>query len=278
MEGRMTRHTKKEEEEARILERAITESVGSDGRLDMAGLFFHPDVLKRTLAWFKAQTAKIKEPRRCPFCGGEATVSGMAQDGMACAVICLSCECEGPPVLGDERHTPEGKARAVALWNSRERVDLQAMVVEFHRTGGYPVRHSPQTPSDDELRFRLRLIAEEFFEQFDACFQGALQQQLVADAEDRIRQVIEIGPVGQVDLEVLVDAWADLKYVIVGSEVAAGVDGNAVFRVVHENNLTKFGPGARRDANGKTAKPPGWTPPDIAGELERQRREEAKRT
>jgi predicted HAD superfamily Cof-like phosphohydrolase len=164
------------------------------------------------------------------------------------------------------------------LVEERRAVDLQAMVGQFHRTGGYPVRHSPQTPDDAELRFRLRLIAEEFFEQFDACFPGALQRQLVADAKDRIRQVIEIGPVGTVNLEVLVDAWADLKYVIVGSEITAGVDGNAVFRVVHAANLAKLGEGARRDANGKTAKPPGWTPPDIAGELERQRREEAKRT
>lgn len=234
--------------------------------------------------------------RPCPFCGGEATVSGMAQDGMACAVICRSCECEGPPVLGDERHTPEGEARVVARWNGRDGareqelleantrfaeerrgVDLHAMVRQFHRTGGYPVRHSPVVPSDNEVRFRFKLIAEEFFEQFDACFQGSLQRQLVADAKDKIRQVLDIGPVGTIDLAALVDAWADLKYVIVGSEVTFGVDGNAVFRVVHKANMAKFGPGAHRDANGKTAKPPGWTPPDIEGELERQRREEAKR-
>src|SRR3972149_10535411 len=113
----------------------------------------------------------------------------------------------------------------------RRAADLPAMVAQFHRAGGYPVRHSPQTPSDDEIRFRFKLIAEEFFEQFDACFPGALQRQLVADAKDRIRQVIELGPV-EVDLPELVDAWADLKYVIIGSEITFGVDGNAVFRVV----------------------------------------------
>jgi predicted HAD superfamily Cof-like phosphohydrolase len=159
----------------------------------------------------------------------------------------------------------------------RRGVDLHGMVRQFHRAGGYPVRHSPVVPNDDELRFRFRLIAEEFFEQFDACFQGALQRQLVADAKDKIRQVLDIGPVGAVDLAVLVDAWADLKYVVVGSEVTFGVDGNAVFRVVQEANMRKFGPGAYRDANDKAQKPPGWTPPDIEGELERQRREEAKR-
>ena len=157
----------------------------------------------------------------------------------------------------------------------RRGVDLHAMVGQFHRTGGYPVRHSPAVPADDEMRFRFRLIVEEFFEQFDACFQGVLQRQLVADAKDKIRQVLA-GPIGAVDLAQLADAWADLKYVVVGSEVTFGVDGNAVFRVVHAANMAKFGPGARRDANGKTMKPPGWTPPDIEAELDRQRREEAK--
>jgi predicted HAD superfamily Cof-like phosphohydrolase len=164
------------------------------------------------------------------------------------------------------------------LVEDRRAVDLQAMVEQFHRAGGYPARHSPAVPSEAEIRFRFKLIAEEFFEQFDACFPGALQRQLVADAKDRVRQLIEIGPVGEVDLPTLVDAWADLKYVIVGSEITFGVDGNAVFRVVHAANMAKFGEHARRDAHGKTAKPLGWKPPDIAGELERQRREEVKRT
>lgn len=177
--------------------------------------------------------------------------------------------------MSKEQELLEANTRLV---EERRAVDLRGMVQQFHRTGGYPVRHSPQVPCDDEIRFRFRLIAEEFFEQFDACFPGALQRQLVADAKDRIRQVIEIGPIGKVELDVLVDAWADLKYVIVGSEVIFGVDGNAVFRVVHAANMAKFGPHARRDANGKTMKPPGWTPPDIEGELERQRREEAQRT
>lgn len=176
--------------------------------------------------------------------------------------------------LRKERELLEANTRLV---EERRGVDLHEMVTQFHRAGGYPVRHSPAVPDDAEVRFRFRLIAEEFFEQFDACFPGALQRQLIADAKDRVHQVIELGPVGVVALEDLVDAWADLKYVIVGSEVAFGVDGNAVFRVVHASNLAKFGPYARRDANGKTMKPPGWTPPDIAGELERQRREEAKR-
>jgi predicted HAD superfamily Cof-like phosphohydrolase len=219
----------------------------------------------------------LDEPCLCNHAYGEHTKKGR----------CTSCKCvmfrskikdaTPPPVVvfSREQDLLEANTRLV---EDRRNVDLHAMVRQFHRTGDYPVRHSPQVPSEDEIRFRLRLIAEEFFEQFECVFHGALQKQLVEDAMDRIRQVIDSGLINDVDLEGLVDAWADLKYVIVGSEVQFGVDGNAVFRVVHEANMAKFGEGAHRDKNGKTAKPPGWQPPDISGELERQRREEAKRS
>lgn len=165
------------------------------------------------------------------------------------------------------------------LVEERRLHDEQMMVGHFHRMGGYPVRHSPHVPEDEEVRFRLRLIAEEFFEMLEACFTGirAPHTSFVDVAKDHVRQVIDGGHL-TVNLEEIVDAWADMKYVIVGSEVAFGVDGNAVFRVVHASNLLKFGPGAWRDEQNKARKPPGWVPPDIAGELERQRREEAKRT
>jgi predicted HAD superfamily Cof-like phosphohydrolase len=243
----MTRRNKEEDAQRAELEKAIAESCKPDGRLDVPALFFHPAVLGRTMAWLEEQRAELAKQR----------------------VI------KEVRLVAREQELLEANTRFA---EERRAVNLHAMVAQFHRTGGYPVRHSPAVPSDDEIRFRFRLIAEEFFEQFDACFPGALQRQLIADAKDRVRQLIEIGPIGKVDLEALVDAWADLKYVIVGSEVTFGVDGNAVFRVVHAANLRKFGPGARRDANDKPVKPPGWTPPDIAGELERQRHEETRRT
>ncbi len=180
--------------------------------------------------------------------------------------------------VSEQNRTRELLEVNTRLVEERRGTDLHAMVRQFHRAGAAPVRHSPTVPSDAEVRFRFRLIAEEFFEQFDSCFPGALQRQLIDDMRHKMHQLIEHGPVGDVALDVLADAWADLKYVIVGSEVAFGVDGNAVFRVVHEANMKKFGEGAWRDEHGKTRKPPGWKPPDIAGELERQRQKENERT
>src|SRR5260221_1694298 len=165
------------------------------------------------------------------------------------------------------------------LLEEKRAEDQDAMVRQFHYASGtLPVRHSPHVPSDEDVRFRLRLIAEELFEMLDACFDGALQAQLLADARDRVRQCVDIGPLS-VNLEDLVDAWADMKYVIIGAEASFGVDGSAVFRVVHETNMSKFTlPGGGVEPSGKVRKPPGFIPPDIAKELERQRQEEAKRT
>lgn len=172
-----------------------------------------------------------------------------------------------------ERRIQELLEENTRFIEERRAVDLHAMVRQFHRAGEYSVRHSPMVPPEEEIRFRLRLIVEEFFEMLEACFglSGSIE-----DAREKIAHVLKENALF-IDLPELVDAWADLKYVIVGSEVQFGIDGNAVFRLVHEANMAKHGPGGGRDETGKTKKPPGWTPPDIAGELERQRQEEAKR-
>jgi predicted HAD superfamily Cof-like phosphohydrolase len=104
------------------------------------------------------------------------------------------------------------------------------------------------------------------------------------------------------DLVETADAIADLVYVTVGAAIAFGIDLPAVFDEVHRSNMAKFarcttcrgacyGPslgvdGANKcatcdgvgltrymDPHGKITKPPGWTPPDVAGMLQKQRDE-----
>lgn len=68
------------------------------------------------------------------------------------------------------------------------------------------------------------------------------------------------------------DALIDLVYVAIGRLWALGVDPAPVWRMVHEANMAKAG--APRRADGKVLKPAeGWQHPDIAAEIERQRRE-----
>ena len=72
----------------------------------------------------------------------------------------------------------------------------------------------------------------------------------------------------QVDMPELADAIGDLKYVLEGTNLAFGIDGEPVWDAIQKANMAKVGGGV--DAHGKRMKPPGWTPPDIAGELRKQ--------
>lgn len=76
------------------------------------------------------------------------------------------------------------------------------------------------------------------------------------------------GPVDHVEAA---DACADLRYVVIGTELALGIPGDAVFAEVHRSNMTKLGPHGKAilDEGGKVLKPPSYVPPDVAGVLAR---------
>lgn len=100
----------------------------------------------------------------------------------------------------------------------------------------------PKVPSDDVCLLRSRLVLEEYEE-----FEWAMDL-------DKIPE--------------MADAIADLIYVLLGTAIAYGIDMRPVWAEVQRSNLSKAG-GERR-ADGKVQKPAGFTPPDIAGILERQ--------
>ena len=117
----------------------------------------------------------------------------------------------------------------------------QQMVREFQVAMGLPVHVGPPRLSNHALR--ARLIREEAQETLEAI-----------EANDLVEAA---------------DGLADLVYVILGSAVEWGIDLQAVLEEVHRSNCEKLWPDGkpRLDANGKVIKPPGWTPPDIAGVL-----------
>ena len=123
-------------------------------------------------------------------------------------------------------------------------------------------------PSDDVVRLRLRLVAEEFFELLEASLGvWPLRPWTLEDAKGRVALAIECCPV-KVDLPEFVDALADIDYVVEGSRVACGVLGEPVAALVHAANMSKHG--GPLDEDGKAGKPAGWAPPDVAGGLRRQ--------
>lgn len=166
--------------------------------------------------------------------------------------------------------------RGTDLVNER-RATLRTRVREFFVVAGQAMPETPGAPSDDVVRFRLRLVAEEFFELLDA----SLDSQTVIDSLERGHEMpaliehvggavvcaILMHPL-KIDLSKFTDALADLDYVVEGARIAFGIDGGPVMDEVHRANLAKLG-GPRRE-DGKLEKPPGWMPPNIAAVLRAQ--------
>lgn len=147
-------------------------------------------------------------------------------------------------------------------------MSIRDKLIEFHRAMGVPGvgEEKPFVPSKERIRLRLKLIAEEFAELLFAA--GLYDEEEFRRARDGSLKFIDAEYLGDCDLVGVADALADLIYVIEGTNLEFGIDGKAVFDVVHAANMQKT-TGPRR-ADGKILKPAGWQPPDIAGELRRQ--------
>lgn len=165
---------------------------------------------------------------------------------------------------------------------------LYRVVRRFHQKFGHPVEHTPQVPSDDQVRFRLKLIAEEFLELLDAALRPAHPRWLELVA--MLKELIETAPV-QVNLSEFYDAQIDLAWVIEGTHAVMGTRAEPGIAEVARANMAKdpvyvahkdaylggneptdrdarlFG---TPDPKAKPKKPEGWTPPDVKGVLRAQ--------
>jgi len=153
---------------------------------------------------------------------------------------------------------------------------------QFMETGEHPVRDVPTADIPDwERVLRAKLVLSEALEFVEAMGCGLAFKDATADRSAVCRAALSFGiePVsvlgGKVDLVEAADACADLRYVVIGSEITLGIPGDAVFDEVHRSNMTKFLPDgnggfvAQFDADRKVVKPPTWEPPDIASVLMR---------
>jgi predicted HAD superfamily Cof-like phosphohydrolase len=142
---------------------------------------------------------------------------------------------------------------------------LARQVAEFHVAMGQPIEPTPTVPSDERVRLRARLIAEEFFETLESLFDSL--PNALDEAKYYTGRVIG-GSEVRVNFPEFIDGLADLDYVIEGTRLEFGVDGGPIAAEVHHANMRKVGGKQRED--GKFLKPEGWEPPDIAGELRKQ--------
>jgi len=146
----------------------------------------------------------------------------------------------------------------------------QRDVEEFHLSMNHGVESIPTVPSQEVIYLRARLVTEEFGE-FIAALAGVDDEEkfrLVRFVQGFVRAYFHgRGPV-RPNLVDLADAIADLKYVLEGTNLSFGIDGEPIWDAVHKANMTKKLGGV--DEHGKQKKPPGWKPPDIAGLLREQ--------
>lgn len=137
---------------------------------------------------------------------------------------------------------------------------------------GQATPSSPVVPDEKTRLLRAKLILEEAIETIRAMGVGVRlrdtggQGGVVTVDPEELSFYID----GEVDLEEVVDGCADISVVTIGTLIAFGVDDEPVLEEVDQANLRKFGPGSYEREDGKWIKPPGWTPPDILGVLERQ--------
>jgi len=141
-------------------------------------------------------------------------------------------------------------------------------VWDFQVATGQPANLVPCTPPDARVRLRVELVVEETLELVEASFaDSAAMRTILPRIRADLAMLVRDGQVS-VDLPAVADALADIKYVVVGYELEAGINGEPVFDLVHVTNMAKLTGPVRED--GKRLKPPGWQPPDVAGELRRQ--------
>jgi len=73
------------------------------------------------------------------------------------------------------------------------------------------------------------------------------------------------------DMVEIADALGDIHYIVAGTELAYGIDGEAVFKEIQDSNMAKLDSegNPKYDGTGKVVKPLGWEPPKIANVLSR---------
>jgi predicted HAD superfamily Cof-like phosphohydrolase len=147
-------------------------------------------------------------------------------------------------------------------------------VAAFMHALDQPVRDMPGLPllvdgtlDERTVRLRAMLPVEEAFELAEAIFDKETADGLREMKVLALNRIQMCGTI-DVDLPKVVDALADITYVVEGAWLTFGVSPQPVIDEVHRANMAKLG--GPIDDSGKRLKPKDWTPPHIAGVLERQ--------
>lgn len=128
---------------------------------------------------------------------------------------------------------------------------LQTQVRTFHKVFGGELDEGP-TPGN--IRYRLKLISEEFKEVVEAAY-----------AAYNARYQKRGAPTVRRNDAHLAKELGDLMYVLAGTFTTFGWDMDEALRLIHESNMTKLdedGKPQRRE-DGKVLKGPNYEEPDM---------------
>jgi predicted HAD superfamily Cof-like phosphohydrolase len=172
--------------------------------------------------------------KTCSVCGSDNLNKFYGPNGAGDAAAWWCEDCGTMHVESNETGIGPG------VWQP-EKSMLHHQVLAFHKRFGQSIGERPHIPSNDVVRFRLSLIAEEFFELFDAALNMTL-----ADADSQIADAKRI--VGEriaksfvtVNLPEFVDALADLAYVMEGTAISMGVNMTPIAEEVQRANMAKL--------------------------------------
>ncbi len=153
---------------------------------------------------------------------------------------------------------------STALVQLKREDDIAYQVAEFHLKFGFPVRTTPAVPAPSEVKLRLCLLVEEFFETLMACTENTARLSVARDVTAGIVRDMDCE---DVDLPEFVDGLADLDYIVQGTRAQFGVPRADVAREVHRANMSKEKSEGDVYPDIKPKKPAGWKAPDIEGVL-----------
>lgn len=213
--------------------------------------------------------------------GGELTDhNAMVDDRGAPLMVALPAE-SLRMVLHRLKHVGAQRDDLQRRMTKKVETSLGRCVRAFHVKFGHPVNTVPRVPDEADVRFRLSLIAEEFFELLHAALRTD-DLHFFEDAEQRIRAAINGAYPYQraavvVDLPEFIDATVDLDYVVEGTRAVFGVDAAPVLAEVQRANMSKDAVYVEekdgthvKGSKVKPRKPRDWRGPDVAGVLRAQ--------
>jgi predicted HAD superfamily Cof-like phosphohydrolase len=161
----------------------------------------------------------------------------------------------------------------VKEYQDRERrVFVDDLVRAFHERAGLPAPLVATLLPAPRVRYRTKLMLDEFFELLEATFSRTDRDVVVClqVAKQKLDELVADAPI-DLDLVEYFDATHDVDYTVAGTRVEFGYDGWKGTREVHAANMRKLvGEPPYVNDWGKVVKPLGWVAPDIVGVLRAQ--------